>query len=66
MKTLMNASKYFVIMIVKQKEEIYDVLSGCDPDHKQELVKMISNYNDLFQEPTGFPPKRKVEHDIYL
>jgi hypothetical protein len=67
MKRLVNASKYFVLMIVKQKEEdISDALSGCDPGHKQELVKIISNYDELFQEPTGFPPKREVEHEIYL
>jgi hypothetical protein len=30
------------------------------------LVKIISNYDELFQEPTGFPPKREVEHEIYL
>jgi hypothetical protein len=41
-------------------------LLGCDPDHKQELVKIISNYDELFQEPTGLPPKREVEHEIHL
>jgi hypothetical protein len=30
------------------------------------LVDIISNYNELFQEPTGLPPKRGVEHEIYL
>jgi hypothetical protein len=30
------------------------------------LVNIISNYDELFQEPTGFPPKRDVEHEIYL
>jgi hypothetical protein len=30
------------------------------------LVKIISNYDDLFQEPSGLPPKREVEHEIYL
>jgi hypothetical protein len=50
MKRLMSASKYFFLMIVKgkKKEIITDALSGCDPDHKQELVKIISNYDDLF------------------
>jgi hypothetical protein len=36
MKRLVSASKYFVLMIVKQKEEdITDALAGCDPNHKQ-------------------------------
>jgi hypothetical protein len=30
------------------------------------LVKIISNYDELFSEPTRFPPKREVEHEIYL
>ena len=54
-------------MIVNKKEGyITDALSGCDPYHKQDLVNIISNYDELFQKPTGFPPKREVEHEIYL
>jgi hypothetical protein len=35
MKRLISTSKYFVLVIVKQKEEdIIDYLSGCDPNHK--------------------------------
>jgi hypothetical protein len=49
MKRLINVSKSFVLMVVKQKEEyISDPLSGCDPYHKQELAKIISNYDELF------------------
>jgi hypothetical protein len=67
MKRLMNASKYFVIMIVKQKGEyIKHSLEGSYPNNKQELINIISNYDKLFQEPTSFPPKREVEHEIYL
>jgi hypothetical protein len=67
MKRLVSASKYFVLMMVKKKEkDVSDVFSGCDPGHKQELVNIISNYDELFQEPTGLPPKREVEHEIYL
>jgi len=54
-------------MVVKQNEEdISDGLFGCDPDHKWELVKIVSKYDELFQEPIGLPPKREVEHEIYL
>jgi hypothetical protein len=49
MKRLMSTSKYFVLMIVKQKkEDITNTLSGCDPNHKQELINIISNYDELF------------------
>jgi hypothetical protein len=34
-KRLVNASKNFVLMMVKQKEEdMFDALSSCDLDHK--------------------------------
>jgi hypothetical protein len=67
MKRLVSASKFSVLVMVKQKEEyISDIFSGCDLGHKQELVKIISIYDELFQEPTGLPPKREVEHEIYL
>jgi hypothetical protein len=64
---LVSTSKYFVLMIVKQKnEDIKNKLSSCDPNHKQELINIICNYDELFQELTWFPPKREVEHEIYL
>jgi hypothetical protein len=48
MKRLVSASKNFVIMVVKQKEEdISDSLSGCDPYHERELVKIIYKYDEL-------------------
>jgi len=67
MKRLVSVSKYFFLMIMKHKEEdITNALSGCDPDHKQEMVNMIYNYDELFQETTRLPPKREVEYEIYL
>jgi hypothetical protein len=49
------------MMVNKKEEDISDAFSGCDPTHKRELIKIISNYDDLFQEPTRSPPKREVE-----
>jgi hypothetical protein len=67
MKRLVSASKYFFLVIEKHKEEdITDALSSCDPSHKQEMINIISNYDEFFQEPTGLHPKREVEHEIYL
>jgi hypothetical protein len=67
MKILVSASKYFVLMMVKKKENyVSNSFSGFEPVHKHELVKIISNYDELFQEPTEFPPKRGVEHEICL
>jgi hypothetical protein len=67
MKRLMSTIKSFVLMIVKHKEEdIIDAFPVFDPYHKHELIKIISNYDELFQEPIGFPSKREVKHEIYL
>jgi len=29
-------------------------------------MDLISNYNELFQEPRGLPPKREIQHEIHL
>ena len=59
MKRLVNASKSFVLMIVKEKDvEQTESFKGCDPKLKKELIKVVSNYDILFQEPKGLPPKR--------
>jgi len=49
MKRPVIASKYFFLVIMKQKEkEVSEVFSGCDPGHKKDLVIIISNYDELF------------------
>jgi hypothetical protein len=54
MKSLVREIKYFVLMMVKHKEEyITNVLSGCDPYHKHEFIKIVPNYDELFQYLTG-------------
>ena len=54
-------------MILKQKvKDVSDSFSGCDPKHKKFFCKIISNYDDLFQEPTWLPPKKEIEHEIHL
>ena len=30
------------------------------------MVKVVSAYDDLFQEPEGLPPKREIQHEIQL
>jgi sRNA-binding regulator protein Hfq len=49
MKRLVNASKNFVLMIVKAKDDDKSkAFKECDPKHRNELVKIISNYNEVF------------------
>ena len=67
MKRLVNASKNFVLMIVKEKYvEQIESFKGCDSKHKKDLIKVVSNYDILFQEPKGLPPKREIKHEIHL
>ena len=54
-------------MIARVKEvEIANDFKGCNPNHKKELFKIVFDYDGLFQEPRGFPPKHEIQHDIHL
>jgi len=54
-------------MVVREKEaEMVDAFIGCDPDHKKELFEIFSDYDELFQEPRGFPPKWEIQREIHL
>ena len=67
MKRLVNASKYFVLIAIKLKENgVQNALVGCDLSHKNAFLELDSNYDDMFYETKGFPPKIEIEHDIYL
>lgn len=67
MKIIVNAGKQFLLMIVKAKDiDKYDAFQGCNPKQKPNLVKVVSDYDILFQDPKGLPPKREIEHEIYL
>jgi len=49
MKRLVNVGKKFVRMIVQAKDtDKSDAFKGCDLILKDELVKIISNYDELF------------------
>ena len=30
------------------------------------MIDVISNYDEVFQEPKGFPSKRDIQHEIQL
>ena len=49
MKRLVNASKNFVLMMVKVKnDEISKYFEGCDPKNKSKQIEIIYEYDDLF------------------
>ena len=67
MKRLINASKNFALMIVKAKDvEQNESFKRCDPKLKKDLIKVVSDYDILFQELKGLPPKREIQHEIHL
>jgi len=46
-------------MVVRAKEvEMADAFKGCDLNRKKELFEIIFDYDGLFQEPRGLPPKQ--------
>ena len=54
-------------MVVRAKDvEASDAFKGCDPSHKKAMIDIVANYDEIFQEPTGLPPKRDIQHEIPL
>jgi hypothetical protein len=67
MKRLINTNNRYVLMVVREKDVgTFDAFQGCDPSHKKELIDSFSNYDEIFQEPDGLPPMRKIQHEIHL
>ena len=53
--------------MVKPKDEVnHDSFENCDPKLKSDLYDVFDAYHEMFQEPTGFPPKREIQHEIQL
>ena len=56
-----------MLMIVRGKDaELSNAFQGCDHVHKNELCELISNSDEIFQEPRGLPLKREIQHEIHL
>jgi len=67
MKRLVNDSKNFVLLMIKLKENVEnEAFQGCYPNFKSDLYEFVNQYNEMFQEPKGFPPKRVIQHEIQL
>ena len=59
MKRIVNSCKQFLLMVVKKKEpDKTNVFEGCDAKQQVDLEKFVSEYDILFQEPKGLPPKK--------
>jgi hypothetical protein len=67
MKRIVNVSKRYLLIVVKAKDIVgIDNFKDCDTNLKDDLVKIVSEYDDIFQVLKGLPPKRQVEHEIQL
>ena len=67
MKRLVNSRKHFVLMVIKEKDDGQnESCKGCDPKLKNDLIKVVFDYDIMFQEPKGLPPKREIQHEIHL
>ena len=54
-------------MVVNEKKpDKTNVFEGCDAKQQADLEKVVSQYDILFQEPKGLPPKKEIVHDINL
>jgi hypothetical protein len=67
MKRIVNVSKRYLVMVVKAKNTIgIDTFKDCDMNLKDDLVRIVSYYDEIFQVPKVLPLKRQVEHGIQL
>jgi hypothetical protein len=67
MKRLVNASKNFVLLMIKPKNDVEnEAFQGCDSKLKSSLFEVVNQYDDMFKEPKGLPPKRGIQHEIQL
>jgi hypothetical protein len=65
MKRIVNVSKRYLLMVVKAKDIVrIDTFKDCDTKLKDDLVRIFSEYDEIFHVPKGLPPKRQVEHEI--
>jgi len=54
-------------MVVKEKKpDKTNVFEGCNAKQQVDMEKAVLEYDVLFQEPKGLPPKKGIVHDIIL
>jgi hypothetical protein len=54
MKRLVNASKNFVLLMIKPKNDVEnETFQGCDEKLKSSLFEVVNQYENMFKEPKG-------------
>jgi hypothetical protein len=67
MKRLVNSSKNFVLLMIKPKDNVEkEAFQGCDAKLKSDLYEVVNQYDEMFQELKGSPPKRGIQYEIQL
>jgi hypothetical protein len=58
MKRLVNASKNFVLLMIKPKNDVEnEAFQGCDTKLNSNLFEVVNQYDDMFKERKGLPTK---------
>ena len=51
----------------KPKDDVNNEnFQDCNPKLKSDLYDVVDAHHEMFQEPTGLPPKREIQHEIHL
>jgi hypothetical protein len=67
MKRLVNASNNFVLLMIKPKDDIENKsFQGCYTKLKSDLYEVVNQYDEMFKEQKGLPPKGGTQHEIQL
>eukprot|EP00253_Pinus_taeda_P019148 PITA_19148 len=67
MKRMINSCKKFLLMVIKENgPDKTNVFEGCNTKQQDDIEKIVLEYDVLFQEPKGLPPKKEIVHDIIL
>jgi hypothetical protein len=67
MKRLVNVSKNIFLLMIRPKDNVEkEAFPGCDSKLKSDLYEVVNQYDEMFQEQKGLPPKRTIQHEIQL
>jgi len=66
-KRMINSCKQLLLKVVKEKKpDKTNVFEGCTIELQADIEKVVSEYDVLFKEPKGLPPKKGIVNDIIL
>lgn len=67
MKILVDPRKNLVLLVINPKNDIdYEAFDGCNSNLKTDLVDIVNQSNEMFQESKGLLPKRGIQPELQL